>query len=119
MKAVNEQQQRRVFVPHIPSRWNHKIEGWEPTVNINGARKFGEMIVLLPDDASRMHAAPVVQALREKIDDIRADDFIVAVGDPTVLAMTVAVAALKTGGQINLLKWDKQMGMYIPVHFKI
>lgn len=123
MNADNTRQddeiKSRVFVPHIPSRWNSETGNFESTVSIRAAKKYGKLVILTPPDANRMHIAPIVEAVKEKMRDYRPEDYLLAIGDPSVLALTAAIAAFRTGGQINLLKWDRQSSLYIPVRFNI
>ena len=59
--------------------------------------------------------AAIIAALREGMSTFRAEDALIAVGDPTLIAAATLIAARKTGGAVRMLKWDRMMGDYILV----
>ena len=105
----------RVFAPQVPSRYDSATRLWIPTMNMAPARKYGELVVLLPANANRLHTSPLIAALREGMSTFRAEDALIAVGDPTLIAAATLIAARKTGGAVRMLKWDRMMGDYILV----
>ena len=105
----------RVFAPQIPSRYDSATRLWVPTMNMDPATKHGELVVMLPANANRMHTAPLVAAMRERLLDFGPADALVAVGDPTLIAAAALIAARKTGGAVRMLKWDRMAGDYILV----
>jgi hypothetical protein len=84
-------------------------------MNLEPAARFGELIIMLPPNANRMHAAPLLAAMRERMADFRDADALVAVGDPTLIAGAAMIAARKTGGAVRMLKWDRMTSDYILV----
>lgn len=109
----------RAFIPHCPSRFDAATSLWVPTIDLSPARKFGEPTIILPPEANRLYIAPLVTALKERMDDFGEDDYLVAVGDPTILAAAACIVARKTGGTVPMLKWDRRAADYIPVRFKV
>jgi len=109
----------KVYVPQQPSRFDPATRLWIPTVNISPAKVYGEIIVMLPPNANRLHTAPLVAALRDVMADFTIDDFIVAVGDPSLIATAACLAAKKTGGVLRILKWDRMANNYIPVEINV
>lgn len=110
----------KVFIPQIPSRFDSTgTRLWIPTINIQPAQQFGELVECLPPNANRLHTAPLVAALREKMADITADDYIVAVGDPSLIAAAACIMSRKTGGTVRMLKWDRISSAYIPVELTV
>lgn len=109
----------RVFAPQQPSRFDVPSKLWIPTMNMEPARKFGELIVMLPPNANRLHTAPLLAALKESMKDFSEDDWIIAVGDPSLIAAASCIAARKTGGLLRLLKWDRLTTDYIAVEMKV
>jgi hypothetical protein len=109
----------KVFIPQLPSRYDAASRLWIPTVNIHPAEKFGELITMLPPGAGRTHVAPLVTAMREQMRDYCDADFIVAVGDPSLIAAAACIAAKKTSGILRILKWDRIAADYIPVELTV
>lgn len=103
-----------VFVPQEPSRWDAALQMHVPSVNLRPAMKYGTLKVLMPPNISVMFASPTVQALKEKLAASTQDDFLVAVGDPTLIA-TCAGILLRKHGRMNLLKWDRRESQYALV----
>lgn len=109
----------KVYAPQLPSRFDASTRLWIPSINIDPARKFGEVVVMLPPNANRAHTAPLVQAMREQMRDYTADDYVIAVGDPSLIAVAACIAAKKAQGTLRMLKWDRQMANYIPVEIQL
>ena len=109
----------KVYVPQQPSRYDTATRLWIPTINLDQAKQYGEVIVMLPPNANRLHTAPLVSALKDKMEDYGSEDYLVAVGDPSILAAAACIAARKTGGILRVLKWDRLSANYIPVEMKI
>jgi hypothetical protein len=40
-------------------------------------------------------------------------------GDPSIIAISSAIASDTTQGKINMLKWDRQEKRYYPLSFKL
>lgn len=109
----------KVYVPQIPSRFDKTSGIWVPQVNINAAKRYGDIIEILPPEASRLHVAPLITVIREAMKSYSKDDFIVALGDPTIIAITACMAFMHAGALLRLLKWDRQTGDYILVEAKL
>ena len=109
----------KVYVPQLPSRFDAATRLWIPSVNLFPAEKFGEIVTMLPPNANRLHTAPLVQALKEAMADYTAEDFIVAVGDPSLIAAASCIAVRKTGGVLRMLKWDRHTSDYLPVEVQL
>lgn len=105
---------QKVFVPQIPSRYDSGMGGWVPTVNMDPAKTFGDIVEMLPPEASRMDIATLLPAIKLKLADFSSGDWIVAAGDPTITATAVALV-VKNGFPLKMLKWDRNLKQYIPV----
>ena len=105
----------KVYVPQVPSKYDTATKLWVPSVNLDYAKQFGDIVVMLPPNANRLHINPLVTALREQMRDYSTEDYIVAVGDPSLIAAASCIAARKTNGLLRILKWDRLSSSYIPV----
>ncbi len=83
------------------------------------ARKFGELQVLVAGNMSLVSSVPVVRALKEKLKSFSDDDYLLAVGDPGIVATASMIAAKNNYGRVKLLKWDRVMTDYIPISIDI
>lgn len=109
----------KVFVPQQPSRFDAATRLWIPTVNLDPAKEYGDVEVMLSPNANRLHTAPLIAALKDKMSEFTEDDYIVAVGDPSLIAAAACIAARKTGGLLKMLKWDRISRNYISVEIQL
>ena len=109
----------KVFVPQQPSRFDAATRLWIPTVNLDPAKEYGAVEVMLPPNANRLHTAPLIAALKDKMSEFTEHDYIVAVGDPSLIAAAACIAARKTGGLLKMLKWDRMSRNYISVEIQL
>ena len=109
----------RVFVPQEPSKHDKPSGLWVPTVNLQPATKHGEVIVMLPPQANRLHTVPLIHVMKDRMADYNEHDFIVAVGDPSLIAAAACIATRKTGGLLRMLKWDRIASDYLITEIKL
>lgn len=92
-----------------------KVDGkWQPKIDIQTASDFGDVVTLVP--ASHTRAAlvtqPTLAGFRRALQDFCDDDYILPVGDITLVAMAVAVAASINRGRVKLLRWSREDKRY-------
>lgn len=109
----------KVYVPQVPSKYDAPTRLWVPSINLDHAKTFGDLVVMLPPNANRLHIHPLIVALREQMADYSPDDWVVAVGDPSLIAAAACIAVKKTHGLLRLLKWDRQSSAYISVEAQL
>ena len=107
----------RVYCPQRPARWNQEAHLWVPTLNIHPAAKWGELVVMFDQSISRSEVLPI-EAMRNIMRDFSAEDYLVAVGDPGLLAAASCIAVQRTGGSLRLLRWDRQARDYLLVEVR-
>lgn len=109
----------KVYAPQIPGKRDAATRLWVPSINIDPARQYGEVVVMLPPNANRLHIAPLVAALKEQMENYTANDYLVAVGDPSLIAAAACIATKRTGGLLRILKWDRLASAYLPVEVEL
>jgi hypothetical protein len=104
----------RVFTTQVPSKKDAKTNLWIPTVNINPASTFGEIIVLLPAGSQFYAAKEIVRVIKQRLndEDYQPEDYFLPMGSPTVMAVAAAIMARRSNGCLNLLQWDNRQGDY-------
>jgi len=105
----------KVYAPQVPSKYDQATKLWIPAINLEPAKTFGELVVMLPPNANRLHINPLITVLREQMENFTTDDYIVAVGDPSLIAAAACIAVKKTNGLLRILKWDRMAGLYLAV----
>ena len=97
-------------------RFVYVIQQPAPNINILSASDYGYLVICLPNrDQAILSTAPYVQKMRKNLQDIRKQDYLLAVGDPTIIALSAIIASEQTNGQFNMLKWDKREHRYYPL----
>lgn len=103
----------KVFLPQVPSRIDKGTRLWVPTINLEPAKRFGELVTLMPPEANRLHDSPdMLTLLRAKMLHFTENDFVCCVGDPGLIAFAAITASHIVGktGTVQLLKWDRFAG---------
>lgn len=128
----------RVFIPQEPTRVKKEKCGVtgemipvrddsgkiiiESLMDFSKAGEYGETVVCLPPGRVALNPQPTLHRLRECMSGFNDNDYLIAVGDPSVIAMAAAIAAEANRGKFKLLKYDQQSRSYVRVavdlHFK-
>lgn len=108
----------KVFIPQVPSKYNSDARIWLPIVNIKPAEKYGEIVIMLPPEAKNLATAPMIDVIRERLAMSTADDYLVAAGDPSMIAAAAAIMSRRAGGILRLLKWDRDVRDYIVAEIR-
>ena len=56
-----------------------------------------------------------MHALKKKLKDFSDDDYILCLGDPSIIATVAVVAASMNRNRFKMLKWDRYLKKYYPV----
>jgi hypothetical protein len=88
-------------------------------MNMQPAAKYGELVVLLPPNANRLHSAPLIAAMKEAMRGYCETDYLICVGDPSLIAAAACIALRKANGTLRLLKWDRLTSDYLLVEVAI
>jgi len=101
-------------------RFVYVIQQPAPNINILSASDFGYLVICLPNrDQAIYSTAPYVQKMTKNLQNIRKEDYLLAVGDPIIITLSGIIANDNTNGQFNMLKWDKREYRYYPLDFDI
>ena len=92
----------------------------KPGVDMTDALRFGDFKELLPrKDQLAISSQPVIHALKNKLKNLSDDDYLLCLGDPSIISIVSAVAASLNRGRFKLLKWDRKLEKYYPVEVDI
>jgi hypothetical protein len=107
-------EQRRVFVPHIPSRRDKDSGIWVPTVNLQPAEEFGEVVALLPAGSQFFATKEMTRLIKQRLHELEFNetDYFLPLGSPTAMVVTAAIASRRLNGRLNLLLWDGDTRSY-------
>ena len=91
-----------------------------PKINIMGAAKYGTFKFLLPELSQIIFSpGPLVYKLRQGLKNFRKKDYLLLTGDPAIIIVVGGIVTEMTGGNFNLLKWDKQERTYYPIEINL
>lgn len=106
--------QPRVFIPHVPSRYDHVAGLPVPSLDLNPAHQFGEFVTLngpcrlLNEDDVNAGISAVADGMAE----FRAQDYILCVGDVALVAAAIAYAADGISSPVKILRWNRETKRY-------
>ena len=110
----------KVYVPQEPTRFDKIKQELIPALDLSPALAFGEIVVCLTSaSANFINIAPVTQALKERMAEFRKEDYLLAVGDPTGIAVAAIIAYKATHGRFQMLKWDRISRQYQPIEVSV
>lgn len=111
---------QKVFVTQVPHRKDKATGSYVPVVNISPAAEHGDITVMMPSSAPFHATQDLVVQLKEKLADYNYErgDSIIALGDPSVLAVAFAILG-RNNGRFIVLKWDRNVGRYSRSHVNL
>ncbi len=102
----------RVFIPQLVERWDATVERFVPAFNFTSAASYGTLTPILDREDNPLFLARITAKIKDVLKDFNEDDFFVAVGDPSVIAICAGFI-LRRSRNLKLLKWDRKLGRYI------
>ena len=113
---VNRNMKNKVYViQDVPGT----REG-RPKINIIGASQFGDLKVLLPENAQIiLSSGPLVFKLKKLLKEYTQEDYLLLTGDPAIIGVACSIVSDITNGKYKLLKWDKQERRYYPIEIDL
>jgi hypothetical protein len=80
--------------------------------NILPAKEFGELKVILSHNDVSKGAEHMVSKIKKFLNGITGDDYILCIGDPVAIGLTIHLALAKTYGVLRILRWNKHSYSY-------
>ncbi len=110
----------KVFITQIPQRRDKDTDAFVPVVNVSPASEHGELVVMMPPNVSFFATDDLKNQLFEHLKDYdyEAGDAIVALGDPSIMAVAFALLG-RWHERFIILKWDRNIGRYLPTHINV
>lgn len=102
----------KVFVPHQALRYDEDLHRRVPVRDISSASQFGELEIILESSQSISVTKGVQSEIKERMADFKDGDYILALGDPVVIAACVMHAS-KVTARVNMLKWNRDSKAYM------
>ena len=103
----------RVFVIQQPSVFDKQRKTFKPKYDLSPAREFGRLVFVLGPGNIFVNRLPqTILHMQNIFSDFTDQDFLLAIGDPVAIAAASYITGARTGGKINMLKWDHNSGSY-------
>ena len=109
----------KVFVVQEPLKRDPSTGQMVPMMDFTKALEYGELVFCLAPGPVAFASAPTINRLKEVFKDFSDDDYFVAAGDPSAIAIAAAVLGEVNNGYFKILKWDKMARSYIEVEVNI
>ena len=91
-----------------------------PKYNIIGAQKYGKIEVLLREDTQIVRSpGPITYQLRRLLKDFNDKDYLLLIGDPSMIGLACSIAAYNNRGKYNVLKYDRRTFTYYPIQLDL
>jgi hypothetical protein len=87
--------------------------------NTEPAQQYGSVRTLLAGNTRMFSSVHVVRMLKEQLRSFSENDYLLLLGDPSVMAAASAIASARNGGRFKILVWDRMMFGYVPVQIDI
>lgn len=105
----------RVFVVQEPLK--KTPNGVMPRIDYSTLKPYGEMVIIfrwgeLKDEEVMHDTTPLLEKLRDALQDFGDDDCLVCLGNPALCAMALAVALEQNGGYACVLDWIRDDRRY-------
>ncbi|MFL9499183.1 hypothetical protein ACJMQP_03915 [Rhodopseudomonas palustris] len=105
----------KVFVVQQPAVFDSATRNFKPKFDLSPAAAFGPLrFIFHPGNIYPDRIAQATRQAEAVLCSISADDYILPVGDPVAISIALLVAGKRTGGRVNVLKYDRQSGGYSP-----
>jgi hypothetical protein len=103
----------RVFLPQIVQRFDAAEGKMRPAFDFSAAAQFGQLIPILDAHDDPVFLARITSKIKKALEDFSEKDYLLAVGDPAVIAVCAGLILRRNGTRLNMLKWDRRLAIYI------
>jgi hypothetical protein len=107
----------RVFV--VQQQMRREGATLVPKFDLAPAAKFGALSMLLSPTAAPFNPGHIIAELQDKLRSFSDDDYLLLVGNPCLIGMTVAIAAQANSGRVRMLQWSGRDQSYRVVRANV
>jgi hypothetical protein len=84
-----------------------------PKLNLTPAKAYaGEFVVILPPGEMTRDLKRTISNIKHKLSDFQRGDYLLLIGDPIVMGLTLAIALNMADYSLKVLRWDRQEKVY-------
>ena len=91
-----------------------------PYKDILSAEAYGKLVSIIePGYQLYISPKPIVEKVREALKNFNNDDYLLLIGDPSIIGVACSIASDINMGRYKVLKWDRREERYYPIEFNI
>jgi hypothetical protein len=109
----------RCFILQEPKRKDRDTGQMVSVMNFGRVSEFGDPVVCFTHHQVSLIPHPTKERLKDLLRDFTDEDYIVAVGDPTLIFLAGMVVSDLNRGCCKMLKYDKEARSYTKIQFDI
>jgi len=87
--------------------------------DLSQAAQYGELTYLLSPRAKPYNAGGIITELYEKLATFGDSDYLLVVGNQTLVGLAMSVCADVNDGMVNILQWSGRDQAYVPIRADI
>jgi hypothetical protein len=103
-----------VYAVQRPCFFSRSEQKWVDKFDLSPAEHYGKLVYCLPPGNVPHDLATSIDTLSQALKDYKAQDYLLAVGDPVAIVAAGLIAGKQTGGSVTVLKWDHYNREYTP-----
>lgn len=107
-----------VYVVQKQMHLDREKQEYVERFNLEPAKEYGELRYLLSPTAAPFRPDSVLEDLEEGLKDFTDEDFLLLVGNPVLIGLASALAAIKSG-TVNFLQWSGKDQKYLCIRAEI
>ncbi len=86
---------------------------------LDQVKEFGEIVELLNPSQTPFKTIEAIEELHRGLGGILVDDFLLPIGNSTLVSWAVAIASYYLEGKIKILQWSVRDKKYIPMNLDL
>ena len=103
----------KVFVASLPTRWDAATKKQVPSLDLNPAMEFGELVILSEGRKTILEMDEVLDAVHDRASEFQSGDYLLMIGDSIInAAFYSAIEKLDGVADINCLRWVRKDRIY-------
>ena len=88
--------------------------------NVISAQEFGSLVPLFEEGKQIMLSpGPAIRKAKTVLKDFNDNDFLLLIGDPSMIGLACSVAASNNRGKYKVLKYDRRTFTYYPIQIDL
>jgi len=88
--------------------------------NVISAREYGELIPIFEEGKQIMLSrGPAIRKAKMILKDFNDNDYLLLIGDPSMIGLACSVAGYNNRGKYKVLKYDRRTFTYYPIQIDL